>query len=68
MFMTELELQRELDINFVNKFSVSCNLFLNMNILVRTVTLYFEHSMFRHVRRFLHSIETEFTLFLVVIW
>ena len=48
MFMTELELGRELDINFVNKFSVSCNLFLNMNILVRTVTLYFEHSMFRY--------------------
>ena len=48
MFMTELELRRELDINFVNKFSVSCNLFLNMNILVRTVTLYFEHSMFRY--------------------
>ena len=67
MFMTELELQHELDINFVNKFSVSRNLFLNMNILVRTVTLYFEHSMFRHVRRFLHSIETEFTLFLVFI-
>ena len=50
MFMTELELGRELDINFVNKFSVSCNLFLNMNILVRTVTLYFEHSMFRYFR------------------
>ena len=48
MFMTELELRCELDINFVNKFSVSCNLFLNMNILVRTVTLYFEHSMFRY--------------------
>ena len=48
MFMTELELGRELDINFVNKFSVSCNLFLNMNILVRTVTLYFEHWMFRY--------------------
>ena len=48
MFMTELELGRELDINFVNKFSVSCNLFLNMNILVRTITMYFEHSMFRY--------------------
>ena len=67
MFMTELELRHELDINFVNKFSVSCNLILNMNILVRTVTLFFEHSMFRQVRPFLHSIETEFTLFLVVI-
>ena len=48
MFMTELELGRELDINFINKFSVSCNLFLNMNILVRTITMYFEHSMFRY--------------------
>ena len=67
MFMTELELELELDINFVNKFSVSCNLFLNMNILVSTITMYFEHSMFHHLRRFLHSIETEFTLFLVVI-
>ena len=67
MFMTELELQRELDINFFNKFSVSFNLFLNMNILVSSITAYFEHSMFRHVRRFLHSIETEFTLFLVAI-
>ena len=40
MFMTELELRCELDINFVNKFSVSCNLFLNMNILVRSYPVF----------------------------